>query len=234
MAMDRVRFAGTLAHIVAGPKWKEDLPKRLCVACSDALPVDGVGLTLMMHDQPDKRVLLGASDSRAVRIEDLQFSLGEGPCVSAFVTGRPVLVPDVEATDVRVRWPIFMQEAAIAGIGAVFAFPLQMGAVAIGVLDCYRLRPGQLREVAEVLAVTDAVMAALLNARSADSVMSNIFDLSWRGHAAVHQATGLISAAMGISIAEALVRLRAYAFRYSQSLDVVAGDVLAGRVHLSR
>jgi len=237
MAIDRVRLAGALAEIVADPSWTAEFPKRLCMACDATLPVDGVGVSLMMHDQPDTRVLLGASDERGARIEELQFGLGEGPCVSAFVRGQPVLVPDLEAGEASAQWPIFTREAMRLGIGAVFAFPLQLGAIAIGVLDCYRLRAGPLMEMAEALAVTDVVTIAVLNAQVLDGDGANgaidLFDVSWRNHARVHQATGALSAELGISIAEALARLRAHAFRCSRTLDAVAGDVLAGRLHLT-
>ena len=68
---------------VAEPSAAE-LPRRLCAACHAVLPVDGVGLSLMARDQPNGRMLLGASDALGAQIEELQFSLGEGPCVSAF------------------------------------------------------------------------------------------------------------------------------------------------------
>lgn len=232
MAVDRVRLAGVLAKIVADPSWTAEFPQRLCGACKDALPVDGVGLTLMMRDQPDSRALLGASDARAERIEELQFGLGEGPCVSAFIAGQPALVPDVEAADAAMRWPMFTREAANFGIGAVFAFPLQIGSIAIGVLDCYRSQAGPLEQITEALMVADIITVALLNAKAGRGATVNLIEASWRSHAVVHQATGALSAQLGISVAEALVRLRAHAFRSSRSLETVASEVLAGRLRL--
>lgn len=233
MAVDRRRLAGALAKIVADPSWSAEFPHRFCGACDEALPVDGVGITLMMHDHLESRALLGASDERAGRIEDLQFSLGEGPCVSAFVSGRPALAADLEAMSAALRWPMFTREAANAGIGAVFAFPLQIGNIAIGVLDCYRSEPGPLAEISDALVVADIITVVLLNARAGGGAMVNPVDMSWRTHAVVHQATGALSAQLGISIAEALVRLRAHAFRCSQPLETVAGDVLTGKLHLT-
>jgi hypothetical protein len=187
-----------------------------------------------MHDQPDTRVLLGASDERGALIEELQFGFGEGPCVSAFVGARPVLVPYLRAGEASAQWPIFTREATRAGIGAVFAFPLQLGTIAIGVLDCYRSRAGPLMEMAEALAVADVVTIALLSAQALGANGAvDLFDVSWLNHAVVHQATGALSVALGISIAEALARLRAHAFGCSRTLDAVAGDVLAGRLHLT-
>ena len=238
MAVDRIQLAGALAEIVADPPGTADIPERLCRACRAALPVDGVGLSLMPKDQPDGRVLLGASDERGARIEEWQFGLGEGPCVSAFVAGRPMLVPDLQAREIRVRWPMFTREAALAGVGAVFAFPLQIGVIGIGVLDCYRVHAGPLEEMAEALAVTDAVTVALLNIEVAggDNGVDEValFDLSWRTHAVVHQATGALAAEFGIAVGEALARLRAHAFAVSRPLDEIAVQVLTGRLRLTR
>lgn len=238
MAVDRMRLAGALAEIVTDLPGRADIPGKLCRACHAALPVDGVGLSLMTEGQPDGRLLLGASDEQGVRIEEWQFGLGEGPCVSAFVAGRPELVPDLQAREACLRWPMFTREAASAGVAAVFAFPLQVGVIGIGVMDCYRSRVGPLAEIAEALAVVDAVMVALLNVEitSGEDAVPEValFDLSWRTHAVVHQATGALSAELGILVGEALARLRAYAFRYSRPLDEVAADVLSGRLHLTR
>lgn len=236
MAIDRMRFAGTLAMAVAEPSAAE-LPWRLCEACHAVLPVDGVGLSLMTRDQPGGRMLLGASDALGVRIEELQFSLGEGPCVSAFGEAVPVLVPDLQAEEARSRWPMFTRGAADSGIGAVFAFPLQVGVIGIGVLDCHRRRPGPFLEITDALAVTGAVTTALLDLgvlTDASAGGESLVDLSWRTHAVVHQATGVLSADLEISPMEALSRLRAHAFRCSRPLDEVAEDVIAGRLRLTK
>lgn len=235
MAIDRVRLAGTLAMAVAEPSAAE-LPWRLCEACHAALPVDGVGLSLMSRDQPGGRMLLGASDAMGVRIEELQFSLGEGPCVSAFAEAAPALVPDLRAYEARLRWPMFTRRAVDSGIGAVFAFPLQVGVIGIGVLDCHRRRPGPFLEISDALAVAGAVTTALVDLGALTEMSANgdsLVDLSWRTHAVVHQATGALSASMEISAVDALARLRAHAFRCSRPLEAVAEDLLAGRLTLT-
>jgi hypothetical protein len=236
MAVDRVRLAGELAAIVASPSKIANFPKQLCTACAEALPVDGVGLSLMMEDQPDGRALLGASDALGAQIEELQFSLGEGPCVSALRDARPVLIPDLLDDEPQARWPMFIREARPLGVGALFAFPLQIGAIGIGVLDCHRSWPGPLKEIVEALAVADAVTIALMNLRIESGQGTrpvDLFDLSWRTHAVVHQATGALAVLLGISTADALARLRAHAFRYSRSLEVVAKDLMAGDLQIN-
>jgi hypothetical protein len=233
VAVDRARFAEALVAITQEPPAAAELPGRLCAACLTALPVEGVGVTLMTNE-PGARSLLGASDAVGERIEELQYSLGEGPCVSAFTDGEPVLVPDLQAAEIHARWPIFTREVAATGARAVFAFPLQVGTIGIGVLDIYRRRSGPLEAVGEALAVADAVTTALLGYQShAGSQEADLFDVSWRNHAVVHQATGALSAQAEISTADALARLRAYAFRTSRPLHAVADDVMNRKLYLS-
>jgi len=48
----------------------------------------------------------------------------------------------------------------------------------------------------------------------------------------VHQATGMISVQLEVSLAEALVRLRAHAYANDRPLNEVAADVVARRLRL--
>lgn len=68
--------------------------------------------------------------------------------MSAFRDAAPVLVSDLDASDASVRWPVFTREARATGVRALFAFPLQVGASGIGLLDCHRAEPGPLAETA--------------------------------------------------------------------------------------
>ncbi|MGB0094384.1 MAG: ANTAR domain-containing protein [Solirubrobacteraceae bacterium] len=59
-----------------------------------------------------------------------------------------------------------------------------------------------------------------------------LLSLQGAGWAEVHQATGMISVQLGVSMDEAFVRLRAHAFAAGRSLKAVAGDVVARRLRL--
>jgi hypothetical protein len=91
--------------------------------------VDGASVSLMTTT--DDRQVVYASDAVIEHVEALQFSLGEGPCFEAFQTRRPVLVPDL-ATAAAPAWPLFAAELAGHPVRAIFAFPLQFGAIRIG------------------------------------------------------------------------------------------------------
>ncbi|TCO62197.1 GAF and ANTAR domain-containing protein [Actinocrispum wychmicini] len=208
------------------------LPARLCAECLSALPVSGVGLALMTADGPSG-VVLAATDGRARQLEELQFALGQGPCVEASGSGRPVLEPDLGAAG-PARWPRFGAAVLDAGVHAIFAFPLRVGAIRVGVLDLYRDTPGQLTavELADAAAFADAATVVILHLQDYDEHDSTHVPLAGPidNRAEVHQATGMIAIQLGISLAEALRRLRAHAYAIGRTVSAVAADVVSRRM----
>lgn len=174
-----------------------------------------------------------ASDPASERIEELQFTLGEGPCIDAFADRKPVLTADLADT-ATYRWPVYAPAVQDGGVRAVFAFPLQIGAVRLGVMDVFRDRVGQLSDAELRMAFTfvEVTMQALLDmqenrqSRDGDAVV----DVGHR--AELFQAQGMVMVQLGVSIGEALVRLRAYAYAENRRLDDVARDVVNRRLRL--
>jgi len=233
--MAATRAAELLAAVLAESADGADLPSRLISACAVTLPVSGAGLALMTDKGPAGTV--AATDGVALELEELQFSLGEGPCVDASRTGRPVLQPDLAAS-APLRWPAFASGALSAGIRAVFALPLRVGAIRLGVLDLYRDGPGPLSagELREALDFSDAATLLLLHLQSADPAagaawgpISPIDD-----RAEVHQATGIVSVQADVGLAEALLLLRARAFAEHRPIGELARDVVEGIVDFHR
>jgi hypothetical protein len=228
--MGSVRVAEILTAAWEASPDGSALPAELVHGCSRALPVSGVGLALMTDRGPAGTV--AATDGAALELEDLQFTLGEGPCVDASQTGRPVLQPDLAATGPG-RWPAFAGGALAAGVAAVFALPLRVGAIRVGVLDLYRATPGSLtpEQLREALAFADAATLLLLYLQTRGPTGEFPPDaLALPGdRAEVHQASGVVSVQAGRSLAEALVLLRARAYAEQRPVGDVARDVLAGR-----
>jgi hypothetical protein len=82
---------------------------RMCLAASDALPASGVGVSVMSDE--GALGVAAASDGLTRQLGELQFALGEGPCVDAFTDSRPVLVPDLGERRGD-RWPGYAACAA--------------------------------------------------------------------------------------------------------------------------
>lgn len=232
--MAPARTAEILSAIVAAGPDGGGLPHRLVSACGRALPVSGVGLVLMTHDGPAGTVAV--TDGVAAKLSDLQFTLGEGPSVDAFRTGRPVLQQDLAATGSG-RWPVFAGGALDVGIEAVFAFPLRLGAIRLGVLDLYRDRTGALSEpeLVEALAFADAATMLLLHLQSLEPDVGGPLGVVpvVEDRAEVHQATGMVSVQAAVPLGQAIGLLQGRAFATGRPIGAVAKDVLTGRVHFS-
>jgi hypothetical protein len=226
-----IRVAQILSSVLEGSTRVTDVPHRLVMACTQALPVTGVGLALM--SDAGHAGTVAVSDAPAATMEELQFTLGEGPCVDCSVTGRPVLQPDLAGTGPG-RWPGFSAGALECGIRAIFALPLRVGAIRLGVLDLYRDQAGELtaEQLTEALAFADAATALLLHLHDQPSLDGSALGAITviEDRAEVHQATGMISVLAGVDMAEALVRLRARAYATERPILDVARDVLAGNL----
>lgn len=206
-------------------------PAEICAVTVRALGLTGAGISVMTA--AGHRGTVCATDVVAETIEELQFTLGEGPCVDAFHHG-PVLIADLDdkAHQARSPWPQFTGAASAAGARALFAFPLQIGAIRIGAFDLYRDRPGPLTDaqLGVALSFADAAAGSLLSEHYGRSLEAPLDPVQPGAsyHAEVHQATGMISVHLGISLEDAFVRLRAHAFAAERPVNDVARDVVHG------
>ena len=196
--------------------------------------VSGAGVMLMSGDVPQGSLCTTNEVSSA--IEELQYTLGEGPCVDAYQHGEVVLEPDLAAPAVP-RWLAFSPRAVEAGARGVFGFPVRVGSARLGALNLYQDRPGPLSDDqhADALVMADVVARWVLDAQ-ADAPAGALAELLEHGgdfHFVVHNAAGIVSVQLGVSVTEALVRLRAYAFSHDRLLQDVAEDVVARRLRLS-
>ena len=200
-------------------------------AVVSAAAVDGVAVTVVLAATPQETIY--ASDRVASQLEELTLTLGQGPGVDAFA-GGPLLVADLSAAERLARWPAFAPAALQAGVRAVFALPLRIGAIHLGVMNLYRAQPGDLdpEQLADALVLADTACALLLDAahRDLSHPDGRLPERAGLQHPEVHQATGMIIAQLGVSAAVALVRLRAYAYAHDRRLHDVAKDVVARRL----
>jgi len=200
----------------------------LCRVSADVVAVSGAGIMLMSDDAA--RGSLCSSNAVSRLLEDLQYMLGEGPCVDAYAKDRPVLEPDLLDAGAP-RWPVFTPSAVEAGARAVFGFPLRVGAARLGALNLYRDGPGPLSDgqhrdalvIADVVARSILSMQADAPAGGLGAEMDDGPDL----RLVVHQATGMVSAQLDVTIAEAMARLRAHAFASGRPLADIAVDIVA-------
>ncbi|MEU4203877.1 ANTAR domain-containing protein [Streptomyces sp. NPDC045470] len=195
------------------------------VRCARALGLGGIAVSLRQGAE-----LVWFSDDISARLEDVRFTVGQGPGMTADSHGVPCQVPDLRAQEGR-RWPMFTAEAEALGVRAVFVWPVRSGAARFGALTGYRTTPGPLstQQAADGLRVADALTGRLLawHPEAGDSDdgpgVAGAVDLH---RVEVHQATGVLSVRLGVPLEEALVRLRARAFASGRPLTETALDIL--------
>ncbi|WP_405990676.1 ANTAR domain-containing protein [Streptomyces sp. NBC_00986] len=213
----------------------------VCTAAVAALPVGGAGLSAMSRTATSHP--LCSTDDISEQLEELQLTLGEGPCVDAFLDGSAVLTPDLLTGQLQDRWAVFADAALEVGARAVFALPLQVGAISPGVLDLYADVPTVLdaEQLADALAFADLATLLLLDARiderggpSGQQAPADRDFGDLDGYRAeIDQATGILTVQLGIGIDEAFVRLRAHAYMRGRRLADVAADIVAHRLRFS-
>jgi hypothetical protein len=208
-----------------------------CAAAVAAVEVSGAWLiavrgTGMGH-------LMQATDKVSELLAELELTLGEGPVRDAAAASGPVLASDLGDAGAVHRWPVFAAAACEAGAAAVFAFPLQVGAIRAGVMGLYRERPGPLNafQLGDALVFADTATLLLLESgrQAAEGAGSGLEgqppDLA-RHRAEIDQATGMLTEQLGVGIAAAFIRLRAYAYVNDLRLTDVASDIVARRLRL--
>ena len=248
--------------------------RDVCAAAIAAIPASGAGLTAVSG--AGAAHLMCVTDEFSERLADIELTMGEGPRAEASAFGGPVLVPDLASDDIMARWPAFAPAARAAGAAAVFAFPLQIGAIRVGVLELYRRMPSPLTTLAfhDALLFADTATLLLLEGRQAggldddglardldgDGLDGDALDGDGRDgagqggtgnpaggagrgpagqpmelgrrRAEIDQATGMLTEQLGTGIAEAFVRLRAYAYAQDRQLGDVARDIVTRRLRL--
>jgi hypothetical protein len=226
--LDPERVASVMTTLAVGER---DPEQSLCAASARVTQVDGAGVVLVLRGQALGTVCV--SDRVTEAVEEVQFTSGEGPCVDAFHTRGPVLVSDLAGPD-GTRWPGFRDGALAEGVRAVFGFPILVGPVCIGALNLYNTRPGALtdQQLADAIVVAHVAGRTVLGWQSVAGEGS----LAWQlehvptHRAVVHQATGMVSVQAAVTVEDAVILLRAYAFAEDRPISAVATDVVAAQL----
>ncbi|HEY5354835.1 MAG TPA: GAF and ANTAR domain-containing protein [Streptosporangiaceae bacterium] len=215
----------------------------VCAVAVSSAQVSGAWVAAASSRGPD--FVMCVTDQVSEQLAELQQLLGEGPCQDVLADAAPVLAADLGDDESGRRWPGFAPEARSAGAGAVFAFPLMIGAIRSGVLGLYRSSPGPLSslQLGDCLLLADTATVMLLDGLDGGGELA----ADGNGHGArpggqssdlaahrveIDQATGMLTVQLGISAAEAFARLRAYAYARDRRLADVAGDIVARRLRL--
>jgi hypothetical protein len=211
---------------------------RLCEACVVLFEIDAAAISLVFDGASGGT--LGSSGAPARVYDELQFTLGEGPCLDSVNRRMPILVVDLADSD-EARWPAYGPAMLAHRIRSVHAVPVVVAGEFVGALDLFRAQPGPLsgEDVTGAVAAAELATIPLLDLLDADlqaavtDPHSNAWaELNTLSRVEVSQATGMLVAQLEIEPAEALVRLRAHAYATNRTATDVAHDILERRLKL--
>lgn len=215
-----------------------DAADRLCETCVALFDVDAAAISLVFDGATNGT--LGCSDEQARAYDEVQFTVGEGPCLESVALGAPVLVTDLADRTER-RWPLYGPALLEMRIRGVYAIPVVVAGEYVGALDLFRVLPGQLPAGELAGATLAAELAGIplldlldqdLQAAVAEPGSNAWVELAVLSRAEVSQATGMLVAQLGIEPADALLRLRAHAYATGRAATDVARDILERRLRL--
>jgi GAF domain-containing protein len=214
-----------LSRLSSGRWDLEDLLAEVASFAVRAIPgAEGAGLTLIEAGRADTIV---KSASFVEAVDDIQYGLGEGPCISAAQTRRTMRSGSLGDDP---RWPRFGPRADRLGVHSVLSLPLIAGDVVVGAMNVYAHAPDSFDERSEELGKLFAVPAAIAVQNA--QILAQTRRLAVTLHSAltsqevIDQAIGITRARNGISADEAYARLRERSQREHIKVSAVAADVV--------
>jgi GAF domain-containing protein len=215
-----------------------DAADRLCEACVVLLDIDAAAISLVFNGASSGT--LGSSGASARMYDELQFTLGEGPCLDSVTRRIPILIVDL-ADPKEARWPAYRPAMLAHQIRGVHVIPVVVAGEFVGALDLFRAQPGSLPGADLAGAAAAAELAAIplldildgdLHAAVTDPNSNAWEELSTLSRAEVSQATGMLVAQLEVEPTEALIRLRAHAYATGRSITDIAREIIARRLQL--
>jgi GAF domain-containing protein len=203
----------------------EDLLTQVATFAVQAIPgADGAGLTLIESDRGDTIV---KSAPFVKEIDDIQYGLGEGPCISAAATGLTVRSGSLGGDP---RWPRFGPRIGRLGVHSVLSLPLLTPDGVLGAMNVYAHPKDAFDERAENIGRLFAVPAAIAvqNAQilaQAQRLTSHL-QAALTNRAVIDQAIGIIISRTGVTPDGAFARLRALSQTEHVKLSVVASRIV--------
>jgi hypothetical protein len=203
-------------------------PDRVAEAVRSVLGLAGAGIVMM-----DRLVRLpvAATGGRVPEAEQLQVTLGHGPCISAAALGEPLVSSEAELAD---RWPLY--HAALVArtpFRSTLTLPLaRADGHVFAALDAYSTEPVlELRQPLPVVqAAVGPIVAMLLLGALAEEEQLLVWPPSeeLRQRKQVWLAVGMVVDAATVTDLDALAILRGYAFRTDRLLDAVVDELVHG------
>jgi GAF domain-containing protein len=224
LLQDEASTAELQALLLSAQDLEDFLQEVAVLAAARVAPGLSCGITLRPSGRP---TTVASSDAFAAQVDEIQYGIENGPCLSAMRNGKVVHVEDTAAEP---RWGTFETEAADRGVGSSLSMPLTADGLHVGALNLYAPDAGTFGEAeyrrAEAFAATatGALTLAIRHAEQAD--LTEHLRSALASRAVIDQALGIIMAQQRCASEEAFGILRAASQHRNVKLRQVATDIV--------
>lgn len=196
-----------LSQLLTGGRHLDETLTSVAEFAVRAVPgADGAAVILLDRDRPQT---IGASAPFIRGIEDVQYMLGEGPCLSAVASCEPQVSGSLGGEP---RWRRFGPRVSRLGVHSVLAVPLILPDKVIGALDLYaRVKDAfgdEALRISYLFAVPSAVTVANAEVLAQAERLVKQLSEALTSRATIDRAVGVLMARTGATPEEAFDRLR--------------------------
>ena len=218
-----------LGRLLTGESSLMSTLRRVASLAVQAIPgAQGAGLTMLEQDRPQTVIV---TDAFVHQVDDIQYGLGEGPCLSAVAAGHTFTSGNLGGDPL---WPRFGPRVGRLGVHSALSLPLLVNDEPIGALNVYA-RPRdsfgpEATRIGEAFAAPAAVSVA--NARAlaqAERLVAQLSD-ALRSRAEIDHALGIVMSRTGGTSAQAFTALREQSQARQVKLVDVARELLGEAV----
>lgn len=222
-----------IAALLEGSMGDSSLAQRICDVGKVLLSVEGMSLSIVLHRVLNSEV---GTSKEYMFLDEQQFTVGQGPTFDASLSENPVEASNLDSYGDRNRWPIFAPIAASEGIHSITAYPLRSGNSSLGVITAYRKSHLELSPSEYVDGLTLGVVASNLLlmklSGNMDPDLQEILGPTMQDQSIIHLASGMVAEQLNITIIEAMVRIRAHAYKTDQPLSLVSNKIINRELQL--
>ncbi len=211
----------------------EDLLTRVATYAVQAIPgADGAGLTLLEQDRADTIV---ATALFVTEVDDIQYAINQGPCISAAREGQTVVSGSLGGDS---RWPRFGGRVARLGVHSVVSLPLITPDGVVGAMNVYahgkNVFDDRAAELGQVFAAPAAIAVHNAHVLAQTRRLANRLQSALELRGVIDRAVGILMSRSGITENEALERLRTLSQHEHRKLAEVARQIVDEAVARAR
>lgn len=214
-----------LAQLGSSRLGLDDLLTRVATYAVQAIPgADGAGLTLLENDRASTIV---ATATFVTQVDDIQYALGQGPCISAAAEAVTMMSGSLGSDP---RWTRFGGRVARLGVHSVVSLPLITPDGVVGAMNVYahakNVFDDRAAELGEIFALPAAIAVQNAHVLAQARRLAERLQVALETRGVIDRAIGIMMSRSGGTESDAMERLRTLSQHEHRKLIEVARQVV--------